>query len=55
MKFTARLDPPTTLKDVKDSGLFASFDLVRNSRLSTMPCPADFVDWLRLRYPKAKF
>jgi len=55
MKFTARLEPPTTLKEIKDSGLFGTFDLVRNSRLSTMPCPDDFVDWLRTRYPKAQF
>ena len=54
MKFTARLEPPTSLREIKESGLFASFDLVRNSRLSTMPCPDDFVAWLRARYPKAK-
>jgi len=55
MKFVSRLDPPTTLKTIKESGLFADFDLVRNSRLSTMPCPESFVAWLRERYPKAKF
>jgi predicted RNA-binding protein with PUA-like domain len=55
MKFVSRLDPPTSLKDIKDSGLFANFALVRQSRLSTMDCPDDFVDWLRLRYPKARF
>ena len=55
MKFVSRLDPPTSLRTIKDCGLFAEFDLVRNSRLSTTPCPVDFVEWLRLRYPKAKF
>ena len=55
MKFISRLDPPTSLKTIKESGLFADFDLVRNSRLSTMPCPDNFVAWLRERYPKAKF
>jgi predicted RNA-binding protein with PUA-like domain len=54
MKFVARLDPPTSLRVIKDSGLFPTFDLVRNSRLSTMPCPNDFVEWLQTRYPKAK-
>ncbi len=54
MKFVSRLDPPTSLRVIKDSGLFPTFDLVRNSRLSTMPCPDDFVEWLRSRYPKAK-
>ena len=55
MKFTGRLDPPTTLKEIKESGLFADFALVRQSRLSTMACPDNFVAWLRGRYPKAKF
>lgn len=55
LKFVRRLDPPTTLTEVKSSGLFADFLLVRNSRLSTMACPEDFVEWMRKRYPKAKF
>jgi len=55
MKIVSRLDPPTSLLEIKSSGLFPHFDLVRNSRLSTMPCPDDFVAWLRARYPKAKF
>lgn len=54
MSFVARLEPATSLKEIKTSNLFPTFDLVRNSRLSTMPCPDDFVDWLRARYPKAK-
>jgi predicted RNA-binding protein with PUA-like domain len=54
MTFVSPLDPPTSLKTIKESNLFPTFDLVRNSRLSTMPCPADFVDWLRTRYPTAK-
>jgi predicted RNA-binding protein with PUA-like domain len=49
-----RLDPPTTLHAIKESGLFADFALVRQSRLSTMPCPDEFVDWVRARYPKIK-
>lgn len=35
-----------SLKEVKDCGLFADFALVRQSRLSTMKCPDEFVLWL---------
>ena len=52
--FVAKLDPPTTLAEVKGSGLFPDFALVRQSRLSTMAVPEAFVDWVRARYPKAK-
>lgn len=54
LEFVRHLDPPTTLADVKSSGLFAQFALVRQSRLSTMAVPQEFVDWLQARYPKAK-
>ena len=53
-EFAARLEPPTTLHEIKDSGLFADWALVRQSRLSTMAAPAAFVAWMRKRYPKAK-
>jgi predicted RNA-binding protein with PUA-like domain len=36
-----------TLKEIKDSGLFNDFELVRISRLSTMTCPKPFIDWLK--------
>jgi len=48
------LDPPTTLAQVKESGLFPHFALVRQSRLSTMEVTPDFLDWLRARYPKVR-
>ncbi len=54
LTFLRRLDPPTTLHAVKASNLFPHFALVRQSRLSTMACPDDFVDWVRERYPKIK-
>lgn len=54
LEYVRALDPPTTLAEVKASGLFAEFLLVRNSRLSTMAVPAEFVDWMRARYPKLK-
>jgi predicted RNA-binding protein with PUA-like domain len=54
LAFTTRLDPPTTLVEIKDSGKFSDWALVRQGRLSTMPAPEKFVDWMRSRYPKAK-
>ena len=53
-EFLANLEPPTTLRDIKDSGLFEDWALVRQSRLSTMAAPEAFVDWMRKRYPKSK-
>jgi predicted RNA-binding protein with PUA-like domain len=52
LEFLAKLDPPTTLTEVKASAKFADFALVRQSRLSTMAVPAAFIEWLRKRYPK---
>lgn len=37
-----------TLRDIKASGLFQDFVLVRQGRLSTMECPKDFIDWLKV-------
>jgi predicted RNA-binding protein with PUA-like domain len=53
-EFLCRLDPPTTLKEIKESGLFADWALVRQGRLSTMAAPASFVAWMKKRYPKGK-
>jgi predicted RNA-binding protein with PUA-like domain len=39
-------DQQVSLKEVKASGKFDDFALVRQSRLSTMACPKKFVDWL---------
>ncbi len=54
LAFGERLDPPTTLAEIKQSGKFDDWALVRQSRLSTMEAPAKFVEWMRARYPKAK-
>ena len=43
------IQPYTTLADIKHSGLFGSFALVRQSRLSTMEVPDSFVQWLKGR------
>jgi predicted RNA-binding protein with PUA-like domain len=53
-EFLHRLEPPTTLREIKESGLFPDWALVRQGRLSTMSAPAAFVEWLRKRYPKTK-
>ena len=48
-------DPPVTLREIKESGLFNQWSLVRQSRLSTMPAPEEFADWIRARYPRGKW
>ena len=54
LEFLTKIDPPVTLADVKGSGLFADFALVRQSRLSTMEAPAAFVEWVKKKAPGAK-
>ncbi len=51
VEYVGRLDPPTTLHQIKQSELFGDWALVRQSRLSTMPAPAAFVAWMKSRYP----
>ncbi len=50
LEFVERLDPPTTLHEIKESGKFEDWALVRQSRLSTMAAPEAFVKWMRKRY-----
>jgi predicted RNA-binding protein with PUA-like domain len=47
LRFVRRIDPPITLRAIKESGLFNDWALVRQSRLSTMPAPVEFVEWMR--------
>jgi predicted RNA-binding protein with PUA-like domain len=51
LKYLKHLSRPVTLREVKESGLFADFALVKQSRLSTMEVPKSFVDWLRELLP----
>jgi predicted RNA-binding protein with PUA-like domain len=53
MEFVERLNPPTTLLEIKQSGLFSDWALVRQSRLSTMEAPKSFVQWMKKRYPQS--
>ena len=48
--YLTHLDPPTKLSEIKASGLFADWALVRQGRLSTMEAPESFVAWIRKRY-----
>ncbi len=54
-RFRCRIAPPVTLREIKESGLFNDWALVRQSRLSTMPAPDEFVQWMRSLRPGAKF
>jgi predicted RNA-binding protein with PUA-like domain len=53
-QFQARLEPPTTLSEIKKSPEFDDWALVRQGRLSTMEAPEKFVQWMRARYPQVK-
>ena len=54
LEFAGRLEPATTLAEIKQSKKFEDWALVRQGRLSTMAAPEKFVEWMRTRYPKAK-
>ena len=54
LEFAGRLDPATSLAEIKQSKKFDDWALVRQGRLSTMAAPEKFVEWMRARYPKAK-
>lgn len=53
LEFLQRLDPPTTLAEIRKSNLFNDWSLIRQSRLSTMSAPPEFVKWMKNRYPAA--
>lgn len=49
-KFVKKFHQPyVTLAEIKQTGKFQDFRLVRQSRLSTMDCPQNFVDWLQTK------
>jgi predicted RNA-binding protein with PUA-like domain len=53
-EFIGRIEPPVTLAEIRQSKLFDDWALVRQGRLSTMLAPAEFVEWMRKKNPKAK-
>ncbi len=54
LEFAARLEPPATLAEIKQSKKFEDWSLVRQGRLSTMAAPEKFVEWMQGRYPQTK-
>jgi predicted RNA-binding protein with PUA-like domain len=55
LEYFATLETPVTLAEIKQSKRFDDWALVRQSRLSTMLVPEKFVEYMRERFPKAKF
>lgn len=55
LEFLSRLTNPVSLKEIKASGRFDDWALVRQSRLSTMPAPDSFAAFVRRANPKMKF
>jgi predicted RNA-binding protein with PUA-like domain len=51
LEFVSKLETPVTLAEIKQSGLFADWALVRQSRLSTMAVPDSFVKWIKKKNP----
>ena len=47
LEFDKRLEPTTTLAEIKSSKKFDDWALVRQGRLSTMAAPDNFVEWMR--------
>jgi predicted RNA-binding protein with PUA-like domain len=54
LEFAGRLEPATTLAEIRQSNQFDDWALVRQGRLSTMAAPDKFATWMRARYPKTK-
>ena len=54
-RFSGLIEPPVTLREIKESGEFADWALVRQSRLSTMEVPDKFVDWIKAKRPAIRF
>ena len=54
-RFRCRIDPPVTLREIKESGEFDQWSLVRQSRLSTMHVPDEFVRWIKSKRKGADF
>lgn len=50
LEFKGRVEPPVTLAEIKASGKFNDWALVRQGRLSTMSAPESFVEWFRKRH-----
>lgn len=47
LEYSGRVEPPVPLAEVKSSGQFSDWALVRQARLSTMAVPDGFVAWMK--------
>ena len=47
VEYAGRVTPPVTLAEIKGSGHFDNWALVRQGRLSTMGVAERFVEWMR--------
>ncbi|MEZ5351042.1 MAG: EVE domain-containing protein [Bryobacteraceae bacterium] len=54
LAYGGTLATPVPLAEVKQSGQFADWALVRQSRLSTMEAPPEFAQFVKQRNPKLK-
>ena len=54
-RFCCRIDPPVSLREIKETGWFSDWALVRQGRLSTMAAPREFVEWMRKQRPGCRF
>ena len=54
LEYQGRIDPPVTLKEIKESKKFDDWALVRQGRLSTMAASEKFVSWMRLKTGNSK-
>ncbi len=55
LAFAMKFERPVTLAEIKQTGQFDDWALVRQSRLSTMEVPEKFIEWFHEHHPKAKF
>ncbi len=46
LEYGGRVEPPATLAEIKQSGKFNDWALVRQGRLSTMAAPETFARWM---------
>jgi predicted RNA-binding protein with PUA-like domain len=49
VRFLRRVDPPISLRAIKDTHQFDDWSLIRQGRLSTMAVPDSFIAWLQAR------
>jgi predicted RNA-binding protein with PUA-like domain len=54
LAFAMKLVTPITLAEIKQSGEFDDWALVRQGRLSTMEVPEKFVEWMHAHHLKPK-